>query len=161
MSDKSREILNIIREKATHKAKLPSLFEEEDKKKDNDDEKDNDSFVIKKNTPQFGDIRTSMEEALKKTIGDAIELDDEALVYYPDKKDLVFTGKISNINLTFQFRYNDPSGNGIYIWVSALNLTDENYRTVGKVSDSFKNWKQQLVENGDTMERLKKVTSKD
>lgn len=159
MKDYTRNILNTIRENRIVKTNLPPI--NESKMLTEEAASSGDNFPITKNTQQFGDIRVSMEEALKKTIGDAIELDKNALVYYPKEKDLVLSGKISSLNLTFQFRYNDPSGTGIYIWVSALNLTDENYRSVGKISDAFKNWKQSLIENGDIMERLEKFTKND
>ena len=66
-------------------------------------------------------------------------------MYYPENKDLVLTGKINALNLAFQFRYNDPSGDGCYIWANALQLTETNNRTIGKVRDAFVNWKNSLI----------------
>lgn len=113
-----------------------------------------DEFPINKHTPQFGDVRKSQEDALIKTIGESIELSDKALIYYPKEKDLVLNGKINALNIAFQFRYNDPSGDGCYIWSNGLQLTESNSRTLGKVRDAFLNWKQNLVQNGDLMEKL-------
>ena len=62
-------------------------------------------FPITKNTLNFGDIRTSQEEALVKTIGESLDFAENALVYKPDTKDLVLSGKINSLNLVFQFRY--------------------------------------------------------
>lgn len=119
-----------------------------------------DEFPINKHTPQFGDIRKSQEDALIKTIGESIELSDKALIYYPKDKDLVLNGKINSLNIAFQFRYNDPSGDGCYIWSNGLQLTDANSRTLGKVRDAFLNWKQSLVQNGDLMEKLYQAATK-
>lgn len=130
------------------------LLEKEDK----DGSKE--EFVITKKTPQFGDVFTSQEEALKKTIGEGIELGEKALVFYPKEKDLVLSGKINSMSIAFQFRYADPSGDGIYIWANGLQLTESNSRTIGKIRDAFTNWKQGLVQNGDLMDKLHKVATK-
>lgn len=121
---------------------------------DKSEHEGDDEFPINKHTPQFGDVRKSQEDALIKTIGESIELSDKALIYYPKEKDLVLNGKINALNIAFQFRYNDPSGDGCYIWSNGLQLTESNSRTLGKVRDAFLNWKQNLVQNGDLMEKL-------
>ena len=123
---------------------------------DDEDEDDVKEYVIKKNDTQFGDLRTNQEETLKKTIGEVIEMGEKALVYYPDDKDLVLSGKIKSLNVAFQFRYNDPSGIGCYLWANGLQLTDNNLRAVGKIGDAYKNWKQSLLQGGDVMEKLDK-----
>lgn len=116
-------------------------------------------FVITKNTPNFGDIRNSQEDALIKTIGESIELEENALIYKPNIKDLVLSGKITALNMVFQFRYNDPSGDGCYIWVQELQLTEANQKTIGKVRDAFLNWKSSLLQNGDLLEKLHKAAT--
>ena len=131
----------------------------EDKDSFNDDKHD-ESFPITKKTPQFGDVRTSQEEALLKTIGEQIKLNDDSLIYYPNADDLVLNGEIPSMNTTFQFRLNDPSSEGIYIWSEALQLTDSNARLLGKVRDAYLNWKQTLVQDGDLMDKLKKVVER-
>lgn len=118
-------------------------------------------FTISKSTPQFGDVRETQESDLMKTIGERIELGDDALVYYLEEDDLVLTGKIKALNVAFQFRYNDPSGDGCYIWANALQMTDKNSKTIGKIKDAFDIWSQKLDEDGDFMEKLKKEASKD
>lgn len=118
-------------------------------------------FTITKSTPQFGDVRETQESDLMKTIGERIELGDDALVYYIEEDDLVLTGKIKALNVAFQFRYNDPSGDGCYIWANALQMTDKNSKTVSKIKDAFDIWNQKLDEDGDFMEKLKKEASKD
>lgn len=118
---------------------------------------DGNKFVITKSTPQFGDIRDMQESDLAKTIGERIELGNEALIYYKKEDDLVLTGKIKSLNVAFQFRYNDPSGDGCYIWTNALQMTDKNVKTVCKIKDAFDIWNQRLDENGDLMDKLKKA----
>lgn len=149
----TRKMLSIIRENNDKKNNKSLLTE--------NDNKSADGFPITKNTPQFGDIRESQEQALVKTIGESIELDDNALVYYGKNKDLVLTGKINSLSLTFQFRFNDPSGEGCYIWVNALQLTETNNRTLGKVRDAFVNWKNTLIQDGDLMVKLHQAVTKD
>ena len=117
-------------------------------------------FSITKSTPQFGDVRETQESDLVKTIGERVELSDDALVYYLDADDLVLTGKIKALNVAFQFRYNDPSGDGCYIWANALQMTDKNSKTISKIKDAFDIWSQKIDEDGDLMEKLKKEASK-
>ena len=132
---------------------------EENKTSFNDDNHEN-AFPITKTTPQFGDVRTSQEEALLKTIGEQVKFNDDSLVYYPDADDLVFNGEIPSMNTSFQFRLNDPSSEGIYIWSDGLQLTENNSRLLGKVRDGYLNWKQSLIQDNDLMDKLKKVVEK-
>jgi transcriptional/translational regulatory protein YebC/TACO1 len=141
----------ILMEKAVKK----KILTEEEIDKDHDKK-----FEIKKDTPQFGDVRTSQEEALRKTIGENITLEPNALVYYPDSDDMTLNGKINTLNLKFQFRYNDPSGDGCYVWAEAMQLTETNARTLGKIRDAFGNWKDSITQDGDLMEKLKKASEK-
>lgn len=147
----TRKMLSVIRENNEKNTNKTLITENESVK----------SFPITKNTPQFGDVRTSQEEALIKTIGESIELDDNALVYYANNKDLVLTGKINSLSLSFQFRFNDPSGDGCYIWANSLQLTDTNNRTLGKIRDAFVNWKNALVQNGDLMSKLHQAVTQE
>lgn len=117
-------------------------------------------FVINKSTPQFGDVYESQTSALLKTIGEGIDFGEKALVFYPQKKDLTLSGKITSINIAFQLRYSDPSGEGIYIWMNGCQLTEPNLRTVSKIRDAFLNWKQSLVQNSDLIDKLSKVCSR-
>ncbi len=128
--------------------------------KDFNDEKHDKSFPITKKTPQFGDVRVSQEESILKTVGEQVKFNDDSLLYYPDADDLVLNGEIPSMNTTFQFRFNDPSSEGIYVWSEGLQLTDSNSRTLGKIRDAFLNWKQGLVQDGDLMDKLKKVSER-
>jgi hypothetical protein len=149
----TRKMLTIIRENNSNNGKQALLTENEAIKKD--------SFPITKNTPQFGDVRESQEQSLIKTVGESIELGENALVYCAKNKDLVLTGKINSLSLSFQFRFNDPSGEGCYIWANALQLTETNNRTLGKVRDAFVNWKNALIQDGDLMAKLHQAATKE
>ena len=143
----------ILMEEAVQENKKKILTEAEE---DVDDEHQ-DSFEITKDTPQFGDVRTSQESAIRKAINDNVKFADKALKYYPKADDMTLDGKIPSLNLSFQFRYNDPSGDGVYVWTDEMQLTDTNARTIGKIRDAFSNWKDSITQDGDLMEKLKKA----
>lgn len=129
-------------------------------------------FVIRKNDIQFGSVRSSQEDAIRKTVGD-VTFKEDALKYYPqadsndniqgtpESQDLVLNGEINGIGVTFQFRYKDPSGDGCYIWANGLQFTDSNNKTVDKIKDAFLNWKKSLVEDGDLLDKLNKEATKE
>ena len=142
----------ILMEEAVEDSKKKILTEEE-----NVDDGHKDSFEITKETPQFGDVRTSQEEAIRKAINNNVQFSEKALKYYPKADDMTLDGKIPSLNLDFQFRYNDPSGDGCYVWTDAMQLTDTNARTLGKIRDAFSNWKDSITQDGDLMEKLKKA----
>lgn len=143
----------ILMEEAINENKKKVLTEEEEV-----DESHSESFEITKNTPQFGDVRTSQEESIRKAINGNVQFGENALKYYPKADDMTLDGKIPSLNLDFQFRYNDPSGDGCYVWTEAMQLTDTNARTLGKIRDAFSNWKDSITQDGDLMEKLKKAS---
>ena len=120
-----------------------------------------DKFEIKKNTPQFGDVRTSQEEAIRKAINDNVKFGENALVFYPDSEDMTMDGEIPSLNLKFQFRYSDPSGDGVYVWCDATQLTESNARTFGKIRDAFSNWRDSITSDSDLMDKLNKASKND
>lgn len=118
-------------------------------------------FELRPDTPQFGDVRTSQEETLRKTVGENITLEKGALKYYPDSDDMTLEGKINSLNMSFQFRYNDPTGtDGLYIWTEALQLTESNTKTLGKLRNAFLNWRDSITQDGDLMSKLNKAANK-
>lgn len=170
MSDQyTRKMLSEIRKRQTKEIELPEscmiveqenlynrfnvLMEEVER-----DMKDK-SIVISASDVQFGSVRASQEDAIRKTIGD-VTLKPDALKYFPSIQDLVINGEVSGLGVTFQFRYKDPSGDGCYIWAEGLQMTDANLRTVEKIRDAFLNWKQSLVEDGDLLQKLDKEANK-
>lgn len=118
------------------------------------------ALVISTKDVQFGSVRASQEDAIKKTVGD-VSLKPDALKYYPEINDLVLNGEVSGLGITFQFRYKDPSGDGCYIWAEGLQMTDANLRTIEKIRDAFLNWKQSLVEDGDLLQKLEKESNRE
>lgn len=146
-----------------HRVLMEEAVNESKKKALNEEEGDNhiDKLVIKKDTPQFGDVRVSQEEAIRKAVNTNVQFQEDALCYYPDADDMTMDGKIPSLNLRFQFRYSDPSGDGVYVWTEAMQLTDTNARMIGKIRDAFSNWKDSITQDGDLMEKLKKSASSD
>ena len=140
----------ILMEEAIDKKKV--LTEEE--QVDNDH---NDFFEIKKDTPQFGDVRVSQEEAIRKTINDNVQFESNALKYYPDADDMTLDGKLPQMGLSFQFRFAEPSGDGCFIFCDGLQLTENNARLIGKIRDAFSNWRNSIIQDGDLMEKMKKA----
>ena len=136
-------------------SKKKVITEEEDLSQDHKK-----TFVIKKSTPQFGDVLESQVDGIRKTINDNVTFGDDALRYYPDANDITLDGKIPSLNLKFQFRYNDPS-TGCYIWCEAMVLNDENARMVGKIRDAYVNWKNSITQDGDLMDKLNKASKKE
>jgi hypothetical protein len=144
----TRRMLSIIRENDNiSKKNKKELIKENSNNQSN-------GFPIKKSTPQFGDVVEAQKQNIIKTLGESVEFEENALIYYYNNKDLVLTGKINSLNIAFQFRYNDPSGDGCYLWANALQLTETNNRTVGKIRDAFVNWKQNLIQDGELIEKL-------
>lgn len=143
----------ILMEEAIQENKKKVLTEEADV-----DDSHKDSFNITQSTPQFGDVRTSQEAAIRKAVNDNVKFSENALKYYPKADDMTLDGKIPSLNLDFQFRYNDPSGDGCYVWTEAMQLTETNARTLGKIRDAFSNWKDSITQDGDLMEKLKKAS---
>ena len=131
---------SVLMEEAVADVKKNFLREEEEKKSDDN------VYVVRKLDTQFGSTRQTQEATIRKTIGD-VEFKEDALKYYPE--------------ITFQFRYKDPSGDGCYIWADGLQMTETNATTIAKIRDCFLNWKQSLVDDGDLMEKLYKAATRE
>lgn len=116
-------------------------------------------FVIQSNDIQFGNVRNSQADAIKKTIGD-VSLKPDALKYYTELNDIVLNGEVTGLGVAFQFRYKDPSGDGCYIWCEGLQMSDANIKTIEKIRDAFLNWKQSIVEDGDLLDKLEKESKR-
>lgn len=148
----------ILMEEAIQGNKKKILTEAEEEV--DDDHKD--SFDITKDTPQFGDVRTSQEEAIRKAVNNNVKFKEKALKYYPKAEDMTLDGNIPSLNLDFQFRYSDPSGaDGLYIWCDAMQLSETNARTIGKIRDAYMNWRDSITQDGDLMAKLKQAAERD
>lgn len=97
--------------------------------------------------PKFGNKTLSTQiKSFKDIIKGNVEFGENPLIYYPNDKDLVFAGTITDLNnLKWQFRLNDPSGDGCYIWVEALQLSEDNLRKVNLIKNYYTNWKNKLL----------------
>lgn len=183
--DITKKILRTIRENAYSESDDSDLINEDDYERDNfltrgkilmeeaeqsskkklnediydkNNEKDDD-FIISANDPQFSSLRTSQEDALRKTIGD-VELKDDALIYHPDIDDITLDFIVRGINCKVQFRYNDPSACGVYLSCADLQLSDENATTIGKIRSAFLNWKDTLTSDGSTLKDIEKAAER-
>lgn len=116
-------------------------------------------YVIKPNDVQFGNMRTSQEETLRNTVGD-VALKDDALVYHAGIDDITLDGYIKGLNIKFQFRYNDPSGDGCYITGADMQLSDANVRTIEKIRSAFQNWKDSITKDGSTLKDLENAAKR-
>ena len=114
-------------------------------------------MTITKDTSEFGDVKGTQEDNVKKTVGENVTFSDDALKFFPSREDLTLNGSIASLGINFQFRYNEPSGDGIFIWAEALQLTETNFRVIGKLRDAFLNWKDGITSDGELLEKLKKA----
>ncbi len=146
-----------------NKILMEEVIRESDEGNDNNTDSDHSNYLaIKKNTPQFGNVRTSQEETIRKTIGDNVTISEDGLRYYPDSDDMTLDGKIPSLKIKFQFRYSDPSGSdGIYMWCEATQMTEANVRTIGKLRNAYMNWRDSITQDGDLMDRLKKASKQE
>ena len=116
-------------------------------------------YVIHASDPQFGNLRASQEDMIRKTIGD-VELKDDALVYYPDIDDVVLNGMVKGVNIKFQFRLNDGTGDGVYVTMGETQLSDANTKTIEKIRAAFQNWKSSITEDGKLMGDLENAAKR-
>ena len=79
--DYTRKMLSLIREGRSNSSTAKKLLTEGDEKTDSK----SGAYKILASNPQFGDLRTSQEEELKKTVGEQIEMNDDSLLFFPKK----------------------------------------------------------------------------
>lgn len=78
-----------------------------------------------------------------------------ALVYFPDTGNLVFSGSIPVLNdLKFQFSLNDLT-RAPYVFVDGLILTDETIETLNKLRAYYLNWCEDWQNKNDILDNLK------
>lgn len=158
------ENVNVEKENfLTHDKKLMERAVGEKKKINeeisNDVEHNGKGFVIKSNDTQFGNLRNSQEDNLRKTLGE-VELEDDALVYYPDDENVVMNGMIKGLGIKFTFVLNDKTGDGCYVTMAETQLSDANTKTIEKIRASFQNWKNSFVEDGTIMKDLRQASER-
>lgn len=90
------------------------------------------------------DIYTTSTESAKSGFSAKFP-ESNPVLYYPSEDDVVMSGTIPSLkNAKFRFSHKDSTGQGCYIWVDSLQLTDEVLGTLNKVLGVFKNWKDSL-----------------
>ena len=129
-----------------------------------EDEKKRDSIAIT-NDPRFGqNVLQNQIESFKQTVNNGArfakenpeEAESNPLVFFPETGNLVFSGSIPNMSgLKFQYSLNDVTG-APYIFVDGLALTDDVIMTLNKMNGHYKNWRDEWLESGDLLDKLKK-----
>lgn len=72
------------------------------------------------------------------------------MLYFPQDGDVTLSGIIPSLNnAKFQYRLLEPSGNGCFIWMDSIQLTDDTINRINKIYGVYKNWKQQLITSED------------
>lgn len=156
--DISRVMLESIRvsgKNSTKVKKQKSILKEDEKKRD--------SIAIT-NDPRFGqNVLQNQIESFKQTVNNGArfakenteEAESNPLVFFPETGNLVFSGSIPNMSgLKFQYSLNDVTG-APYIFVDGLALTDDVIMTLNKMNGHYKNWRDEWLESGDLLDKLK------
>lgn len=130
----------------------------------NEEEKKKDSIAIT-NDPRFGqNVLQNQIDSFKQTVNNGArfakenseEAESNPLVFFPETGNLVFSGSIPNMaGLKFQYSLNDVTG-APYIFVDGLALTDDVITTLNKMNGHYKNWRDEWLESGDLLDKLKK-----
>lgn len=164
MLDKIRN----IRDYNNVNGKRINLTEDSNIDKSNVDKK-NDAIAIT-NSPRFGqNVLQSQEDAFKNTVNNGTIFASEnendptsnPLVFIPKNEktntspNIIFSGTIPGMsNLKFQFKLNEPNGNGCFIWVDGLNLSEETVKTLNKIHGYYLNWRDQWNQDIDSLIKM-------
>lgn len=80
---------------------------------------------------------------------------NNALVYFPETGNVVFSGSIPVLNdLKFQFSLNDLTRSP-YVFVDGLTLTEETIETLNKLRGYYLNWCEEWQNRSDLLDSLK------
>lgn len=91
------------------------------------------------------ELMASSIETCKKQFGADFENFKTPMLYYPKDGDVVLSGSIGGLNnAKFQFRLKDPTGEGCFLWIDPIQLTESNIKQLRVVYGVFKNWKTDL-----------------
>lgn len=152
--DVTRKILKTINEAKSNSvnysgktliSKLKLLKEEYEDANSGEDGEEDEGIPVT-DDPKFGNQTLTNQKESAKEIGADFKNFDTPLIFYPEDGDLVFSGEIPDMNdLKFQFRYKDSSGQGCYMWVEGLQLTDENVKKINRIQGFYKNWKDEIT----------------
>lgn len=96
------------------------------------------------------ELMANITQTAKTQFGADFSQSKSPMIYYPKDGDVILSGTISDMNnARFHFRYKDSSGNGCYIWVESLQLSDEILKKLSVVYGVYKNWKKELSSSED------------
>ena len=82
------------------------------------------------------------------------------LVYPKNIDDVVLNGMVKGVNIKFQFRLNDGTGDGVYVTMGETQLSDANTKTIEKIRAAFQNWKSSITEDGKLMSDLENAAKR-
>lgn len=108
---------------------------------------------------RFGDkVLSSEKNEIRTALNSNVKFPENPLSYYPKTGDLVLNGEIMDMNGTkFQYRFNDPNGDGCYIWANGIQLTDQNTKKLMAIRNSYLNWKDKWLKNSTQLEKFGSV----
>lgn len=96
------------------------------------------------------ELLTSITQTCKERFGANFTKSKTPMLYYPKDGDVTLTGEISSLNnAVFQFRYKDATGNGCYVWIEPLHVSDETIKILNIINGIHKNWKNELATSED------------
>ena len=96
------------------------------------------------------ELLSSITQTCKERFGANFTKSKTPMLYYPKDGDVTLTGEISSLNnAVFQFRYKDATGNGCYVWIEPLHISDETIRVLSVINGIYKNWKNELATSED------------
>ena len=96
------------------------------------------------------ELLSSITQTCKERFGANFTKSKTPMLYYPKDGDVTLTGEISSLNnAVFQFRYKDATGNGCYVWIEPIHISDETIKVLNIVNGVYKNWKNDLATSED------------
>lgn len=131
-----------------------SNISESDEKGNNDNE---DSVIID-NIPSFSNTINGWEGNIRDNLRS--NLNFESFIYYPKNNDIIANYSILDIGAKVQMRLNDPSGNGLYIWVNGLQLNDTNMPKIQHIKTAYENWRNGLIKDNSVINDLQNLSKK-
>lgn len=112
------------------------------------EEKENDGDAVPY-TSQDEMLKNSLQPCRTQFGADFSKLKNPML-YYPQDGDITLSGVIPSLNnAKFQYRFLEPSGNGCFVWLDSIQLTDDTINRINKIYGVYKNWRQQLLTSED------------
>ena len=145
--------VKVIKENTNKKRRL--IIEEESPKNKAIAITDDPKFGTNVLQNQIDAFRSSVNPGAMFSKGDG-DSESNALVYFPNDKNLVFTGSIPTMSgLKFQFSLNDVTDSP-YVFVDGLALTDSVLETLKRLKGFYTNCKNEWLGASSMLEKLGK-----